>query len=379
MAKPTLKPRWASTVTGDPTRYVEPPSGKKDVGWDVGERPPAQYENWLRGVTSDWVDWLDLYESTSHTWTSTQTFTPSTATPGVILGYNSTTATADETPSTAFKSGTTTLSVVDRLGAPSQRHITREYMWWGAPQLTTVGAADTDVAVTGETRLWQRHSGVGPAVSPNQFQVVVSLPEAGFPSPTFLGYRYLYHWSQFESITNQYHVVYGDSLLRIDAANFRALVMEFSIHVGLPTAPADAILAVGLLKRGLDTDAGVTGRDLLTATESLSVATSHIYGDKWQVFYRTGGVTTITDTGVDAIASHRRVRIEIVKDPDLGGPRTNVYLDGVNVYTGAAILGGTGTYLAFSSIHKPVSIGGLAPSCLVQLSPVRVLGLYGTI
>ena len=38
MAKPTLKPRWASsTVTADPTRYVEAPSGKKDIGWDVGE------------------------------------------------------------------------------------------------------------------------------------------------------------------------------------------------------------------------------------------------------------------------------------------------------------------------------------------------------
>lgn len=123
----------------DPTRYVEPPTGKKDIGWDVGERPPAQYANWLQGTTGQWIDWLDTYEDTAHTWTATQTFTPSTAAPGVLLGYNSSTDTANETPSLAFQAGTTTQSVVDRLGLPSQRWLRREYMWWGAPSLTTVG------------------------------------------------------------------------------------------------------------------------------------------------------------------------------------------------------------------------------------------------
>lgn len=377
MAKPTLKPRWASTVTGDPTRYVEPPTVKKDIGWDVGERPPSQYENWLRGVTGDWIDWLDTFESTPHTWTATQTFTPSTAAPGIVLGYNSLTDSADETPSLAFVAGTTTQSVVDRLGAPSQRHITREYMWWGAPSITTVGAADTDAPLTGETRLWQRHSGAGPAGSPNQFQVQVKLPEAGFPSPTFNGYRYLYHWSSFESVTDQYHMLYGDSLLRLNS-NGRALVMEFSIRANLPDAPGDAIVAIGLLERGLDSLAGLAGRDLLTASNSFSIATANIYGGKWQVFKRISGVTTITDTGVLATDAYRRVRVEIVKDANLGGTRTNVYLDGTNVHSSTSFY--SDPYFAFATVHKPIAVGGFPnPSCALLTSPVRILALYSNV
>lgn len=376
MAKPTLKPRWASTVTADPTRYVEPPSTTKDVGWDVGQRPPAQYENWLRGTTGQWIDWLDTYEDTAHTWTATQTFTPSTAVPGIVLGYNSLTESADETPSLAFKAGTTTQSVVDRLGAPSQRWLRREYMWWGAPSLTTVGAADTDVLLTGETRLWQRHSGVGPAVSPNQFQVRVRLPEAGVSPYTFNGYRFLYHWSIFESVVGQYHTIYGDSLIRLNPVD-GAIVLEFSARASLPDAPSDALVAVGLLERGLDSLAGSTGRDIFTASEAISIVTSHIYGDKWQVFHRVGGVTTITDTGLSATTQWRRVRIELVAGSNLGGLRTNVYLDGTNVYSTTTI--NAPTYYAFSSTQKPVAVGGFPnPSCALLLSPVRLLGLFDT-
>ncbi len=374
MAKPTQKPRWASTVTADPTRYVEPTPAKKDIGWDVDEDPPSQYENWLRGTTGQWIDWLDTYEDTAHTWTATQTFTPSTAAPGVLLGYNSSTDTANETPSLAFQAGTTTQSVVDRLGLPSQRWLRREYMWWGAPSLTTVGAADTDVLVTGETRLWQRHSGVGPVVgSPNNFQTWVKLPETGSPNPTYNGFRYLFLNSIFESVTDQYHLIYGDSLYRLNI-NVRAVVLEFSAFMSLPGAPGDAIMAIGLLNRGLDILPGSVGRNIFTASEALSVVTSHIYSDKWQVFHRVGGVTTITDTGMSATTQWRRVRIEIVNDADLGGPRTNVYLDGTNVYSTTTI--NAFDYYSFSSIHQPVATGGFPGSTHTLLSPVRLLCLF---
>ena len=368
MAKPTLKPRWATTVTADPTRYVEPPSGKKDIGWDVGERPPAQYENWLRGTTGQWIDWLDTYEDNAHTWTATQTFTPSTAVPGIVLGYNSATDTADETPSLAFQAGTKTQSVVDRLGLPSQRWIRREYMWWGAPSLTTVGAADTDVLIDGETRLWQRHSGVGPVVAPNQFRVQVKLPESGLLLPTFNGWRYLYQWSKFESVTDQYHVLYGDTLLTL-LPTFRALVMEFTVQAELPPLGGDTIMAVGLLERGLDSLPGSSGRNLLTADFAFSVATAIIYGSTWQVLVRSGGVTTRTDTGV-LVKAYRRVRIEMVKDSSLGGPRTNVYIDGINVYTSTTIPVGP---LAFGTVQQPISVGNGSG---MELSPVRITALY---
>ena len=67
-------PRWASTVTANPARYVDPPSGKKDIGWDVAEKPPAQWKNWLLYNTYNWLVWLDAFESEAHTWSATQTF-----------------------------------------------------------------------------------------------------------------------------------------------------------------------------------------------------------------------------------------------------------------------------------------------------------------
>ena len=41
--KPTKLPRWASVTPPSP----DPGAGKQDVGWVTGERPPAQYSNWL--------------------------------------------------------------------------------------------------------------------------------------------------------------------------------------------------------------------------------------------------------------------------------------------------------------------------------------------
>ena len=76
MTKPlsSTLPRWASTVTADPARVVNPPSGKKDVGFDVAEKPPAQWLNWLLYNAYAWLLWLDSYETELHTWTRTQTF-----------------------------------------------------------------------------------------------------------------------------------------------------------------------------------------------------------------------------------------------------------------------------------------------------------------
>jgi hypothetical protein len=56
MAKPVSLPRWASTGSAD---VVEPTSGKKDVGFVAGERPPAQYFNWLFELIYDWFAFLD--------------------------------------------------------------------------------------------------------------------------------------------------------------------------------------------------------------------------------------------------------------------------------------------------------------------------------
>lgn len=51
--RPNDVPRWASD-----SGRVEPPEGKKDIGWEDGEKPPAGFFNWLGGLVGDWLAWL---------------------------------------------------------------------------------------------------------------------------------------------------------------------------------------------------------------------------------------------------------------------------------------------------------------------------------
>ena len=78
-------PRWADTVAADPTKVVEPASGKKDIGWAVAEKPPAQWKNWLLLQIYNWLVWLDAFETESHTWTKLQTLTASVLNTRAIL------------------------------------------------------------------------------------------------------------------------------------------------------------------------------------------------------------------------------------------------------------------------------------------------------
>lgn len=52
--KPTKVPRWADTGS-----ITEPAEGKKDDGWLVEEKPPAQYFNWLLNLTGSWFKWFN--------------------------------------------------------------------------------------------------------------------------------------------------------------------------------------------------------------------------------------------------------------------------------------------------------------------------------
>jgi hypothetical protein len=71
VTKPTVIPRWA---TGGTAAVTEPAEGKKDTGWAVGEKPAAQYFNWLGKLTNDWLAWVnDLANQAMH-WTSGHIF-----------------------------------------------------------------------------------------------------------------------------------------------------------------------------------------------------------------------------------------------------------------------------------------------------------------
>lgn len=57
MAKPTQLPRWATDVAAPVT--PEPTEGKKDLGWAVSEKPPAQYFNWWMKLVYQWIVWVN--------------------------------------------------------------------------------------------------------------------------------------------------------------------------------------------------------------------------------------------------------------------------------------------------------------------------------
>ena len=59
MAKPTSKPDWTVGNPSFGTVTVEPSAGKKQNGWDVGERPPRQFMNWLFFNIDEWIDYLE--------------------------------------------------------------------------------------------------------------------------------------------------------------------------------------------------------------------------------------------------------------------------------------------------------------------------------
>lgn len=74
MAKPSIKPRWADVVSGDPTKVLAPPGVKQDVGFATAERPPAQFLNWLLWVIYLWINYVDGITSEALTWAAAHTF-----------------------------------------------------------------------------------------------------------------------------------------------------------------------------------------------------------------------------------------------------------------------------------------------------------------
>jgi len=61
IAKPTDLGRWSETTgdSGTPSGIVVPSSGKKDIGFAKGERPPRGYLNWLFNTAYEWFRWID--------------------------------------------------------------------------------------------------------------------------------------------------------------------------------------------------------------------------------------------------------------------------------------------------------------------------------
>lgn len=59
MAKPTSKPDWTVGNPNFATVTVEPTAGKKENGFDAGERPARETFNWLFYNVDEWIDYLE--------------------------------------------------------------------------------------------------------------------------------------------------------------------------------------------------------------------------------------------------------------------------------------------------------------------------------
>jgi hypothetical protein len=132
-------PRWANTVAGDPSKVSEPASGKKDIGWIVGEKPPAQWKNWLLLQCYNWLVWLDAFETEAHTWTITQTFG------GGISASNSTLNTR-----AIYGIGNGTAEGIKGVGGPGGNGIVGEASGAGTYALYGKGTALGVIGVRGE-------------------------------------------------------------------------------------------------------------------------------------------------------------------------------------------------------------------------------------
>lgn len=94
--EPTDLPRWASTDIangpGGANNVIEPSEAKKDIGWNVGERPPREYMNWFQRVTYLWTlyldSWIDFFRNAMPPVAENWGIDPAT-TAGLTFGFKS--------------------------------------------------------------------------------------------------------------------------------------------------------------------------------------------------------------------------------------------------------------------------------------------------
>jgi hypothetical protein len=110
--KPTEIPTWA---TGGGAPIVEPPLLKRANGWATGERPPAQFFNWLQNRAGQWFEYLDDLTNQALSWTVNQTFQRAIDLGSALLGTEANAITPRITASRAG-SGVSAYTALARFG-----------------------------------------------------------------------------------------------------------------------------------------------------------------------------------------------------------------------------------------------------------------------
>jgi len=70
-ARPSYYPDWATTIAVDPVsgvdNAIEPPGSWQTNGWGYQEKPPRNYDNWVKRYNGLWVRYLDEQMNTEQT------------------------------------------------------------------------------------------------------------------------------------------------------------------------------------------------------------------------------------------------------------------------------------------------------------------------
>lgn len=80
VSRPTVFPNWAELNRTDPislqNNVTTPPLEKQNYGWNLKEKPPRNWFNWLGRYTSAWIKYLAQMQAQGVTTTDSTGITP---------------------------------------------------------------------------------------------------------------------------------------------------------------------------------------------------------------------------------------------------------------------------------------------------------------
>lgn len=85
---PAPKPGTVADWDTSNLNLAMPSGGQIASGWTVDQVVPSNWLNWFMNLVGQWTDYLRDFEIQAHTWTVTQTFTPTAASSAVVANGN---------------------------------------------------------------------------------------------------------------------------------------------------------------------------------------------------------------------------------------------------------------------------------------------------
>lgn len=320
-AKPTDLFGWVATG-----QIESPSSGKKAIGWRGSERLPAQNVNYVWQLLTQWIAYLNEFETEPHTWTAIQTFSAralftgdANFAPDVIT---------QNAPIVEFANVDGDVnSFIDANGLPGGYHLDFEWAWNNTN--ITFGAAVTDSPLIEYT--------------PSDPEVMISTAITGGTAQVVSGNDFpASPTSKIEmaqgTTTDQRSVIHSTEMFYYETsvnADQGISTLEFMAVLG----NVGASIGVNHYFGWHSSPGSVSGSADYNAAGSFSYANFRKENAdiNWQVAVADGTSETIADTGVAPSDELQRFRIEFHgRATPRGIDNSNVgvvifFIDGVEV------------------------------------------------